>query len=424
MSVRILCTGDVHLGRRPGRVPPSIADDSLTPAAVWNRFVDIAIEREVDLVALTGDIVDKGNKYFEAYPLLKSGVEKLIRNGIDVFAVAGNHDYDVLKGLADQIPGFQLLGRNSQWQEVHFKRDGKPVARLIGWSFPTGHVSTSPLCDFSPPDRDLPTIGMLHCDCDASKSPYAPVSLDDLKSKSPVPDVWLLGHIHKPDILCKRPLILYPGSPQGLDPGESGKHGAWLITVESGQSSQAEFLPLAGLRWEQVDVLLEGVSDVRSAVIKAIKATLEQISNQLEGVKTVGCRLSLKGRTLLYRQLGGLIEEMSDFTDTCGDIEYFVEKVRNLSRPDVSLEELSREKHPVGLLARRLLILDTRQPADEYNELIRQGGGAIEQQKEGVYFSSLADNAEPLEESQVRETLQAAGWSILDNLLSQKGDAS
>ena len=53
---RILRTGDVHLGRRPSRVP--IEDDAVSVAYVWRQCIDAAIDQSVDAVTLTGDIVD------------------------------------------------------------------------------------------------------------------------------------------------------------------------------------------------------------------------------------------------------------------------------------------------------------------------------------------------------------------------------
>ena len=111
MGVRILCIADVHLGRRPAHIPETIDARALGPAPAWHAFVRRAVELEVDAVALTGDVVDETNRFYEAFSVLQSGVKRLVDSGIPIFAVSGNHDFEVLPRLADRIPEFRLLGR-------------------------------------------------------------------------------------------------------------------------------------------------------------------------------------------------------------------------------------------------------------------------------------------------------------------------
>ena len=137
MSIRILCTGDMHLGRRPTQIPEDADLHALRPTATWHSFVSTAVELRVDAVVLTGDVVDESNKFYEAFSALQSGIERLVNAGIPVLAVSGNHDFDVLPRLVDQIPNFHLLGRGGQWDDFVLEKDGAHAMRFQGWSFPT-----------------------------------------------------------------------------------------------------------------------------------------------------------------------------------------------------------------------------------------------------------------------------------------------
>src|SRR5690606_6581531 len=113
-------------------------------------------------------------------------------------------------------------------------------------------------------------VGLLHCDRDQAGSRYAPVTGLELSS-APV-DVWLLGHVHKADFGPLRdggPLGDaglhgagdrfggYLGTISPADPGEEGAFGAWLLefgSEESGAVATASHLPLAGLRFETVEL--------------------------------------------------------------------------------------------------------------------------------------------------------------------------
>ena len=82
MLTRILCTGDIHLGRRPTRLPETVDPHILRPTSIWKSFVSTAIERKVDAVVLTGDVVDESNKFYEAFSVLQSGIRSLAKQGI------------------------------------------------------------------------------------------------------------------------------------------------------------------------------------------------------------------------------------------------------------------------------------------------------------------------------------------------------
>jgi len=413
----------MHLGRRPTQIPEDADLHALRPTVVWHSLVSTAIERKVDAVVLTGDVVDESNKFYEAFSSLQSGVECLVNAGIPVLAVSGNHDFNILPRLVDQIPNFHLLGRGGHWDDFVLEKDGVPAIRFQGWSFPTRHVSRDPLAGYVAPSDELPTVGVLHCDCDVPTSNYGPVSLAGLKAKSPI--AWLLGHVHKPELLSESyPLVLYPGSLQGLDPGEPGMHGAWLISLGSEHAPTAELLPLARLRWEQIEVSLDSVSDEDSfqrVAIDALRERHQQIRGGLGETRWVGCRLHLVGRSPLHRHLPRLIMDIqSNLTPEFEDVEYFVERIEDLSRPNIPLEDIARSNDLAGLLARRVLTLDRRDSPDAYQKLMAAAKRPVEEGRSRPQFASLLGSDESLGEEQVRDLLLKAGLLALEELLTQK----
>ena len=180
------------------------------------------------------------------------------------------------------------------------------------------------------------------------------------------------------------------------------------------------------MRWEQIDVPLEGVSDEESlggTVIEAMRAKHNQIRDEMGHTKTVGCRLCLRGRTRLDRRLPSVIREMqADLRPPLDDVEYFIEKIENLSQPDLSLEDIARSNDPAGLLAKRLLLLDCQTPDEPYRELIRAARQSIQRQRSRSVFASLPDNTEHPTDEEVRGMVRNAGLTMLDHLLAQKED--
>ena len=420
MAFRFLTAGDIHLGRRPARVPRDQDGPQFAPRAAWNALVETAIAQRVDAVALTGDVVDRENRFYEAFSDLQAGVQRLVDADISVVAVAGNHDCDVLPRLAGQIDRFCLLGPGGTWESVDLNgRDGTTV-RFLGWSFPRLHETGNPLATFEAPAGDVPVVGLLHCDCPAQASPYAPVPLADLTSR-PV-DLWALGHLHAGRVLTDdRPAVFYTGSLQGLDPTEIGPHGAWLVTLESGKLPVLDMHPLAALQWAHLAIPLDGVATIEQAVTEAVQGLHTQVRTAADHVRAVGCRLRFTGRTALSGEVpshvGSLVQE---FRPSFDGIAYFIESVDDDTRPDVALESLAGAKDPAGLLARRLLVLDTRRPSEAYEALLAKAREAVTGPWSSMVFSSLPGAAEGLTDEKVREALLRTGFRALDRLLAQK----
>src|SRR2546423_1336076 len=183
--LRIVLTGDVQVGRRPSRVSEHIDGKCCSCAAAWSAVVDFAINQRADVLAISGDLVDRENRFYEAFGPIERGLRRLADADVETVAVAGNHDFDVLPKLADHMATtrFRVLGRGAQWQRHTIERDGRPVLHVDGWSFPAECSLDDPLRGLPAPPADaLPVLGLLHADVDQPGSRYAPVPLAALRA--------------------------------------------------------------------------------------------------------------------------------------------------------------------------------------------------------------------------------------------------
>ena len=363
--MKILCTGDLHLGRRPSRLPASADAAEHSCASAWRAVVDAAVSRGVDLVALSGDLVDQSNRYFQAVGPLEAGLRRLAEHDIPAVAVAGNHDHDVLPRLADTIGGthFHLLGRGGRWERATFDRPGGRV-HVDGWSFPQERVTTDPLLahDLEAPEDGAPVLGLLHAELGQASGHYAPVSLAGLRQRGCA--FWLLGHIHAPALHLGDGLapVLYPGSPQGMDPGEPGCHGAWLVELRPGAAPAATCIPLATVRYETVELDLDGLEDageIEGRAVLAVRARLDAIAAERGPLRWLSVRLRVTGRTGLRREIERRLRELGDepIVEHQGVLAH-VERVDVEVRPAHDLPTLAATADAPGLLARLLLALD------------------------------------------------------------------
>lgn len=421
MPLKLLAVGDLHLGRTPGSLPDDLRARAreLGPAAAWQRIVRRAVDERVDAVMLAGDVVEQENDFFEAYRELDRGVRELLDANITVLAVAGNHDVQVLPRLADQLPGFELLGRNGAWQTRTIEAGGEHLT-VHGWSFPQRTVTASPLAGHRFERGRGTHIGLLHCDLDQRASRYAPVAQSELHAAGL--DGWLLGHIHRPSPLDAASLFGYLGSATGLHPNEHGTRGPWLITIDGGRVATVAQWSIAPLHWAHMDVDVGGIAaaeDARERLLGAVHELARQIGAHALPPVAVGLRVALTGRSNLRAQLEQLFthEDLGDVS-VGGGIRYFVEDWRVMTEPEHDLAALAQIANPLGLLARRLLLLERPQDDPERQALLERARERLAERHGKVYWHPL--DVPPPEDAAIAQWLREAGLAALDALRLQR----
>ncbi|MCK5035747.1 MAG: DNA repair exonuclease [Candidatus Sabulitectum sp.] len=420
--MRLILTGDLHLGRSSSRIPDTVGKENLRAGSAWNRIVDLAIKQDADIVCLSGDIADQTNKFWEAIGPLKFGIQRLTEYGIRTVAVAGNHDFDVLPELADQLPSdhFTLLGREGRWERTTIELKNGEALNIDGWSFPSAKVSVSPLNSYDlESDPHVPTLGMVHGDLFKSNSPYAPLQLNRLQSSGPTG--WLLGHIHAPELISGESWVLYPGSPQAFDPGERGPHGPWVVDLKNGSFSLPVQHPISTVRYLQSSIDLSSVNDrseLHSTILQKILAEEEDIHLKADPFLVhTSLRLKLHGHTSVSRFVNETARQLVADLDLPS---ITVDKIVNLTLPAISLEEYAGTDSAAGAVAKLLLQLENNDISEPVSELIRSTTEKLSRQNRSEnYGVSVAQEAS---DEMTIEYLISSGKALLTQLVSQTNE--
>ncbi len=344
--MKILCCADIHMGRIPS--VPYI--ENLFSHSSWDAIVDKALELDVDVVVLAGDVVEHEEHWFEAYGPLVLGLEKLGRAGIQVIGVGGNHDYSVFPQLAKESPYIKILGLGGKWEHIDYKG-----VRFVGWSFAQRYMMENPLDSFNRDllDTNLPLVGLLHGDVGPVSSQYAPIPLSSF-SQTEIP-WWVLGHIHRGGIVGSN--AFYCGSPYALDSSEEGPHGVWLLEKTNSFWKDPTLLQICPYRFELCPIDLEGVKteeEVKARLTQGLRTFAKGM--QYEG--TLLCKLLLAGRIGRTVDIARILSKEPLESLWIADGE---QKVRTLASYadntvlDIDLEGLSKGKDAIALLATKLL---------------------------------------------------------------------
>ena len=425
--MKLLCTGDIHIGRRSTRLPASVDSHAHSTGAAWTRIVQRALAERVDVVAVSGDVIDQSSRYFEAFGTLERGLKKLSDAGVVTVLVSGNHDSEVLPLLINRLEAenVRLLGRGGSWERTTIERDGVRL-NIDGWSFAREEQLTSPLATYNPPAGAGINVALLHADLDQTASRYGPISTGELRAQPGT--FFLLGHIHKAALIREAggAQAVYPGSPQALDPGEPGAHGVYLMEARENQLD-IRAIPLSTVRYERVQVSVEGierVEDVDAQIAHEVKHRLIESAAESTELRHMSCRVQLVGATRLHRTLGlQLFDRAADLNLERGNATASIESVHVATRPDRDLNVIAEGSGSAAVIARLLHELEASTMAGGSERLLAEAARLVREiERSGQYLEVLErpERDSDQRERYVRSELNRSASLLLDEMLAQK----
>ncbi len=330
-SVKFLHAADIHLdsplqGLAHYEGAPIDQLRGATRRALEN-LIDLAIEQKVAFVLLAGDLYDGDWQDYNTGLFFTKQMLRLRDVGIEVFAVAGNHDAatEITKGL--RLPdNVKMLATHSPEKVIIESVD----VAICGQGFATRAVPKDLAAGYPLADPSLFNIGLLHTSLDGrpGHAVYAPCSVEGLRAKGY--QYWALGHVHQSERVATDPWILFPGNTQGRHIREPGAKGCALVTVTDRQVTAVESCELDVVRWARCPV------DVTDA--STIEQSLDHVQAALDGQlvsaagRLLAVRVELTGSCSAHQQLHAdsqrLVAEVRAIAAAVGGDRLWIEKVK------------------------------------------------------------------------------------------------
>ena len=291
--MKILHAADIHLDSPMAGLAAyenaPVSELQLATRHALSNLVDLALEEQVDLFLLAGDIFDGDWPHYGTGLHFISETARLREGGIPVVMAAGNHDADSKLTKALRYPdNVQVLDTHAP-QTVIFEDLGLAVH---GQGYPTPAVTEDLARGYPRALSGLVNIGMLHTSADGrpGHERYAPCSMSTLIAHGY--DYWALGHVHRREILAAEPPIVFPGNLQGRGLRETGPKGATLVTIQDGAVSH-EHRILDVVRWAHLRVDVTGCATLEGAC-EHVAATVRQAVEEASG-RLLATRVELAG---------------------------------------------------------------------------------------------------------------------------------
>lgn len=405
---RFLHTGDLHLDS------PFVGLSDLAPTSVssilqeatlqsWAAIVALALEEHADFFLVAGDAFENANRTLRGQLAFRDGLAGLAQAGIPSFVVTGNHDPE--SGWTPSVAWPDLAHRfpTDRVEGSPVLRGGEEIARVYGIGYQVRDVSANLAARFHR-EAGVPfAVGLLHANVggDTSAGNYAPCMLSDLRAADM--DYWALGHVHHHRIISEaRPTAVYCGNPQGRDPGETEPRGCYVVTVDGAGEIHPEFRATDIVRWQLLDVPIDGLTD-EEALVDRVAARADAARSAAE--RSIVARVRLTGRGPLHRSIirPGLLDNVLALArERLGVAAPFawIESVRDETRMELDLDERRRADDFLGDVLRRFAAarvalevadgVDGRAADDAAAERARVPADELDRVLEGLFANERA----------------------------------
>jgi DNA repair exonuclease SbcCD nuclease subunit len=308
---------DVHLETSfPDVRGGSARRAALTDAFV--RIVDEACRRKADALLIGGDLYESERAGPQTMRFL---CEQFARFERPVFVAPGNHDPwspSALLARGD-LPANVRIFDEAAWRAYPLADD------VVLYGF--GHTPAEPGRPFAQArfDRGKTRIVLVHGSdderCPPNKRATAPFRADEVESSGA--SVLLTGHYHGGYTIARSdgaPLFAYPGSPEPVKFGETGTHGALVMTIDHGSVALQAF-ETAHTRLLDLACDLGGATSEHDVIARTERAldgcgANDYVKLSLTGIVAPGTRVDPE---LLCERLGASIGalEVDDRTISC-----------------------------------------------------------------------------------------------------------
>lgn len=331
-----------------------------------DNMVKLAIDEAVSFVLIAGDLYDGDWKDYNTGLYLSQKMSVLREAGIPVYIVKGNHDAASLLTKQLMMPENVKILFEKKPQTI-FNEELNVV--IHGQGYAKRDVTDNIAKTYPDTVSGYLNIGLLHTSLNGREGhePYAPCSLDDLKSKGY--DYWALGHPHTYEVVDDGPWVVFSGNTQGRSVRETGVKGCALVTVEDGRVATVCHKELDVVRWLVLDLDVTG-TDTGGEVIERVREALEE-QTKVDPDRLLAARVRIGGSCKAHSEISRSWEQwINEVRAAATDVSagrIWVEKVVIKTENRARIEELLCADDALSGLIKSVMELSTD---DELLEVI------------------------------------------------------
>ncbi|MEO1590557.1 MAG: exonuclease subunit SbcD [Cyanobacteria bacterium J06632_22] len=428
MTLRLLHLSDIHLGSgfSHGRTNPDTGLNSRFEdfVATLSRCIDAAVDQSVDLVLFGGDAFPDATPPPVVQQAFAQQFRRLVEAQIPTVLLVGNHDQHA-QGMGGAslciyrtlgIPGF-VVGDRLETHRLQ-TRNGPVQVVTLPWltrstlltrpeteGLSMGAVGELLLdrlrivleAEIRQLDPDLPSILLAHVMTDTArfgaerflavgKGFTVPMSL----LARPCFDYVALGHVHKHQVLCQNPLMVYPGSIERVDFSEEKEDKGYVMVDLAKGNTAMHFCPLPARSFQTLRVDLTESDTPNKTLLDTIGTT---------SFTDAVVRLLYKLRADQIDQVDNAA--IHDALAAAHTYTIHPELVSQLSRP--RLPELGADSSLEPIVALQAYLANREDLKDIADDMITAAEALINEEPTGVLEPPEEQNKDVIEDDENRQ---------------------
>ena len=297
---------------------------------IFKKVIEYIKENNIEYLFISGDL-------YEHQYIRKSTIEyinnlfKEIEN-TKIFISPGNHDPILKKSYYSTFN----WNKNVHIFGPEIKKIELQDVDIYGFGFDDFYCSNSNIENLEIENSEKINILTIHGTLDGSNAEdmqYNSMSTTMLKQKGF--DYIALGHIHKNNFE-KDSKIIYPGSTMSLGFDELGEHGMVVGEINS-TDNKIEFIKLDETEFVETEINCMEINSIEELIEKINEIKIEE--NKLY-------KIILNGKRNFEINIYDLYKY---------DLSERIIKIKNKTKPNYNLEEISKEHTLKGLFVREIL---------------------------------------------------------------------
>lgn len=306
---KFIHAADIHLDSPMRGLPeyPGAPVEEIRGATrhALEAMMDLALEEQVDLVLIAGDLYDGDWPDYNTGLFLAQQLARLGDAGIRVVITQGNHDAQSRITRHLRLPDNVTMLSTKQPETAIFE---DLAVAVHGQGFERQHVDENVVLNYPTSLPGLFNIGMLHTSAgQGGHEVYAPCNVQDLIDRGY--QYWALGHVHGRRTLAGDPPIHFPGNLQGRNIREPGPKGCLLVTVD-GDSVEVNERNFDLVRWELCEVSCEDAPNAH-AVFEGVEVALERLLDRCP-TDILATRVVIRSNPVVSETLLGAAERWTN----------------------------------------------------------------------------------------------------------------
>lgn len=356
-SVKILHCADIHIDASESFLAENAEQRKFETLLTFERIIDIAVENDVKILAIAGDLFDNDNPS----PTLVESVFSKIASaaGLYIIYAAGNHDPLNANSpfLNRELPK-NLFVLTAKDQCITFD-DIK--TRVYGRSFENVYLQGEEEFTIKVPQDDYINLMVQHGELKGDlSSDYNSITPKFIKNSNM--DYIALGHIHKRTPVGKmgNTSFAYCGCPEGQGFDELDEKGVYLGEI-SKKDANLQFIPVAKRKHIHIKIDITNTEDIISLILNTLKDSYENYQDNLYKVELIG-------NTTTETKIN-----TAEIATRLSEKVYFI-KVKDSTEYQIDLKTLANETTLKGIFVKNMLAkMETAEDKELYKKALNIG---------------------------------------------------